>query len=49
MMREPKAPWMALCEQAAAEQDSVKLLELVRQINDLVSKKAAASRPIRSR
>jgi hypothetical protein len=28
--------WKELCEQASTEQDSEKLLELVREINDLV-------------
>jgi hypothetical protein len=32
---------MRLCERAAVEQDSQKLLELVRQINDLLEAKEA--------
>jgi hypothetical protein len=31
--------WMELCERAAFEQDSAKLLELVRKINDLLEAK----------
>lgn len=34
-----KARWQELCEQAANEQDPKKLLELVREINDLLSAK----------
>lgn len=30
---------MELCEQAAAEQDGKKLMELVKQINDLLEEK----------
>jgi hypothetical protein len=35
-MRENKERWRELCEQAAVEQDPKKLLELTRQINDLL-------------
>jgi hypothetical protein len=35
-MQENKERWKALCEQAAVEQDPKKLLELTRQINDLL-------------
>jgi hypothetical protein len=38
-MREQTERWMKLCEQAAIEQDPKKLLELVREINDLLAKK----------
>jgi len=31
--------WRTLCEQAAVEQDPVRLLELVTQINDLLEQK----------
>jgi hypothetical protein len=31
--------WRSLCEQAAKEQDSNKLLELVREINQLLQEK----------
>jgi hypothetical protein len=34
-----KERWRELCEQAAVEQDSAKLLELVRQINELLADK----------
>jgi hypothetical protein len=33
--------WRELCKQAAEEQDPVKLLELVGEINDLLSRKQA--------
>lgn len=36
MQGENKERWKVLCEQAAAEQDPKKLLELTRQINDLL-------------
>lgn len=39
MQGESKLRWQQLCEQAAAEQDSAKLLELVREINDLLVEK----------
>lgn len=38
-MRENTERWMQLCSQAAVEQDPEKLLELVRQINDLLEQK----------
>jgi hypothetical protein len=38
-MRENEERWRELCEQAAVEQDPKKLLELTRQINDLLSGK----------
>lgn len=34
-----KERWMELCEQATVEQDPQKLLELARQINDLLEEK----------
>jgi hypothetical protein len=34
-----KARWMELCEQAAVEQDSKKLMELVTEINRLLLEK----------
>lgn len=34
-----KERWKILCEQAAQEQDSKKLIELVREINDLLAAK----------
>lgn len=39
MQRETKERWMLLCEQAANEQDPVKLMELVREINSLLEEK----------
>jgi len=39
MQGETKARWLRLCEQAAVEQDPAKLLERVKQINDLLSEK----------
>lgn len=39
MQGETKARWMKLCEQAAVEQDPAKLLDLVKQINDLLAYK----------
>jgi hypothetical protein len=36
IVRENKERWRELCEQAAVEQDPQKLLELTRQINDLL-------------
>jgi hypothetical protein len=38
-MRENTERWKKLCEQASIEQDPKKLLELVREINDLFAKK----------
>jgi len=39
MKGETKELWYQLCEQAAGEQDSAKLLELVKQINQLLEEK----------
>jgi len=36
MQGENKERWKRLCEQAAVEQDPQKLLELAKQINDLL-------------
>jgi hypothetical protein len=36
-----KERWKALCEQAAFEQDSDKLLELVQEINRLLNEKTS--------
>lgn len=41
MTGEERERLMRLCEQAAVEQDSQKLLALVRQINDLLEAKEA--------
>jgi hypothetical protein len=40
-MRENIERWRQLCEQAAVEQDSHKLLELIKEINDLLEGKKA--------
>ena len=39
MQGEIKERWMRLCEMAATEQDSVKLLEIVQEINRLLEEK----------
>lgn len=39
MRGETKERWRALCEQAAEEQDVNRLLELIREINDLLEAK----------
>ena len=39
MKGETKELWYQLCEQAAVEQDSAKLFELVKQINCLLEQK----------
>ncbi len=39
MKGEKREQWMRLCEQAANEQDTQKLLELVREINRLLEEK----------
>jgi hypothetical protein len=39
MKGEKRERWMELCAQAAEEQDGIKLLELVKQINDLLEEK----------
>lgn len=39
MKDETRELWITLCEQAAEEQDSTRLLELVKQINDLLEQK----------
>lgn len=39
MEGEIRETWMRLCEQAAVEQDHVRLLELVTRINDLLDQK----------
>jgi hypothetical protein len=40
MQGEKKERWMELCEQAANEQDSAKLLKLVTEINRLLDEKS---------
>jgi len=44
-----KEPWLQLCEQAAAEQDPVRLLELVKEIERLLSEKETRLRANRLR
>ena len=39
MQGQTKERWRKLCEQAAIEQDPDKLMELVREINDLLQQK----------
>jgi hypothetical protein len=39
MQGETKERWMELCAQAAVEQDPTKLMELVREINELLEAK----------
>ena len=39
MQGENRERWLKLCAQAAAEQDGEKLLELVKQINELLEEK----------
>ena len=38
-MQEKKERWLELCAQAAIEQDPNKLMELVKEINDLLEQK----------
>lgn len=38
-MKEHREEWMELCEQAAEEQDSAKLMELIVRINQLLEAK----------
>jgi hypothetical protein len=39
MQGKPKERWEELCEQAATEQDSMRLMALVKEINRLLSQK----------
>jgi hypothetical protein len=39
MQGETKERWKLLCEQAAVEQDPVKLMALIKEIDELLSKK----------
>jgi hypothetical protein len=39
MKGETSEPWRKLCEQAAAEQDPNRLMELIREINQLLESK----------
>lgn len=52
MKGEKKEIWMHLCEQAAVEQDPDKLMDLIKQINQLLEEKerrlkSESSRPNR--
>jgi hypothetical protein len=38
-MRNQTERWKLLCEQASVEQDPVKMLELIREINELLEQK----------
>jgi hypothetical protein len=44
MQDETKERWKTLCEQAATEEDSRKLIQLVQEINDLLEEKRARLR-----
>jgi hypothetical protein len=39
MKGETRELWMTLCEQAAVEQNPIRLLDFVKQINDLLEQK----------
>ena len=41
MKGEKKERWMELCERAAAEQDPIKFLELIAEVNHLLMEKEA--------
>jgi hypothetical protein len=41
MLAETNERWMQLCEKASTEQDPDKLIELIREINDLLEQKRA--------
>jgi hypothetical protein len=41
MLGETNERWMELCQRASTEQDPDKLLELIREINDLLEEKHA--------
>jgi hypothetical protein len=45
MIGNPRERWQVLCEQAAKEPNSAKLLAMVREINDLIDAKYARLRP----
>jgi hypothetical protein len=45
MIGNPRERWQVLCEQAAKEPNSAKLLAMVREINDLIDAKYARARP----
>lgn len=39
-MYQPRERWKALCEQAAAEQDGVRLLEIINELNRVLDEGA---------
>jgi hypothetical protein len=45
MIGNPRERWQLLCEQAAKESNSAKLLAMVREINDLIDAKYGRARP----
>jgi len=45
MIGNPRERWQILCEQAAKESNSAKLLSMVREINDLIDAKYGRARP----
>jgi len=51
MQGETKERWLVLCEQATVEQDPAKMIQLIREINDLLEAKqqrvSAAPAPTR--
>lgn len=40
-MRDKTERWFQLCQQAAVEQDPIKLLQLIKEINDILEAKEA--------
>ena len=45
MIGNPRERWQLLCEQAAKELNSAKLLAMVREISDLIDAKYSRARP----
>lgn len=43
-MYQPTERWKALCEQAAVEQDSARLLEIINELNHVLEDRAKAGR-----
>lgn len=39
-MYQPRERWKTLCEQAAAEQDGVRLLEIINELNRVLDERA---------
>ena len=42
-MYQPTERWKALCEQAATEQDGVRLLEIINELNRVLDERAAGA------